>query len=128
MPKICSVEGCNNPIWSRKSGKCKYHIEKNTTKRSQSVTPSKRKAVKKVSDKQKKRNAEYLKVRLGYLNEHKLCEVCAKPATDVHHVKGRLGDNLTDTSKFMAVCRSCHTKIENNRQWAYEKGYLLKRL
>ena len=124
MPKICSTEGCEYPIWSRKSGKCKIHQDKNNIKKKK----PKRTPVKKVSDKQKKRNAEYQKTRLEYLNEHKLCEVCAKPATDIHHVQGRVGDNLTDTSKFMAVCRGCHTFIENNREWAYEKGYLLKRL
>lgn len=125
MPKICSEEGCEYPIWSRKTGKCKLHQPK-IPKDSNPIHRFKR--INKVSDKQKKRNAEYLKVRLEYLNENKLCEVCGKPATDVHHKQSRLGDNLTDKSKFMAVCRPCHAYIEEHREWSYEKRYLIKRL
>ena len=121
MPKICEHDGCSNSIWSRKTMRCKLHMA------SQSVTP-KRKPVKKVSDKQKKRNLDYLKVRMDYLNLHKNCQLCSAPATDIHHRVGRLGNKLTDTNYFMALCRPCHTKIETNREWAYEKGYLIKRL
>lgn len=130
MPKICQHEGCSNPIWSRKTMRCKLHLKyQNTTssKVSQNVI-LKRKPVKKISDKQKKRNLEYLKVRIDYLNLHRNCQVCGAPATDLHHKASRLGDKLTDTDYFMAVCRPCHTKIETNREWAYEKGYLIKRL
>lgn len=129
MPKICEHEGCTNPIWSRKTMRCKMHLtSQSVTLKSQSGTSKKRKPVKKVSDKQNKRNLEYLKVRMDYLNLHRNCQICGAPATDVHHKASRLGDKLTDTNYFMALCRPCHHKIETNRKWAYEKGYLIKRL
>lgn len=33
MPKTCEYKGCSNPIWSRKTMRCKYHmIQKRNTK------------------------------------------------------------------------------------------------
>jgi ribosomal protein L40E len=66
-----------------------------------------------------------LKIRVKYLNDHKICQVCsAKNSTEIHHTAGRRGEALTEVSNFLAVCRECHVKIEMNREWAYEKGYL----
>ena len=112
MPKPCIIEGCELPRWSRETKCCKKHHSK----------PS---PIKKVTDKRKKENTEYLKLNLAYLNEHKVCQVCTiKGSTEIHHVAGRRGKHLTDVSNFLAVCRECHNRIELNREWAYEKGYL----
>jgi hypothetical protein len=112
VPKPCIIEGCELPRWSRETKCCKKHHSK----------PS---PIKKVTDKRKKENTEYLKLNLAYLNEHKVCQVCTiKGSTEIHHVAGRRGKHLTDVSNFLAVCRECHNRIELNREWAYEKGYL----
>lgn len=58
------------------------------------------------------------------------CGVCTKPLqildVDTHHRKGR-GKYLLDITTWMPVCRQCHQRIDANRAWAYEHGYLLKR-
>jgi hypothetical protein len=35
---------------------------------------------------------------------------------------------LNEQKYWLASCRSCHERIEMNRAWAYEQGYLLDRL
>jgi hypothetical protein len=49
----------------------------------------------------------------------------APPSVEVHHVNKRRGDRLTDKRHFLAVCRANHDRIENNKGWAREQGYLL---
>lgn len=79
----------------------------------------------KVSSKQASRNREYTKLRLAYLTENPLCEICGSLATDIHHKKGR-GIFTCDVSTFMATCRSCHDfRIHGDPKTAREKGYLL---
>lgn len=86
-----------------------------------------------VSPKQKKRLAEYAIVRAEYLAHNPVCEarvwkVCAGRATQVHHLQGRIGKNLLDNGKFMAVCDQCHTWIHDNDAEARKRGLLLSRL
>jgi len=86
--------------------------------------------IKKVSDKRKVENKEYLDLRNGYFYNNPLCEVkfCNNLATEIHHKKGRIGKLLTDIRYFLAVCRECHNKIELNPILAKENGYSLNRL
>ena len=45
------------------------------------------------------------------------CEVCGKPATDIHHVdnKGMGGSKTKDyIENLIALCRSCHNKAHAN--------------
>lgn len=72
------------------------------------------------------RRAKYKKLRAEYFEEHPSCEVCGSPAHDIHHKRGRDGDNLFND--FLAVCRTCHDIIEANPDWARAKGYTLSRL
>lgn len=83
----------------------------------------------------KKREAEmqdYRKNRLHYLNENNLCKAkvqgCSRESTEIHHVRGRVGKLLNDKSNFMAVCRNCHTFIENNPNEARAKGWIKSRI
>lgn len=103
----CTVEGCEQPIWSNKL--CKRH---------KALA-----ALKEPSERDKK----YKELRFGYLNAHPVCEVdgCNRTDVDLHHKKGRIGDNLF--KHFMSVCREHHIYIETHPSWAYEQGYLLKR-
>jgi hypothetical protein len=84
-----------------------------------------RKARKKIawqSDIYKDRMRKYKELREIYLKEHEFCEVCKiKPATEIHHIEKRVGDNLF--KHFLAVDRDCHMKIEENPEWAYAQGY-----
>lgn len=88
-----------------------------------------RKAIKPLSDKRKAKNTEYSKVRKKFLETHPFCKVCFfAESTQIHHQRGKEGPWLTDTSEFLAICGECHDRIESNREWAAEQGYLKLRL
>ena len=85
-----------------------------------------------ISEKQLKALKDYRIVRDEFMSSHPICEArlseCTKNATDLHHKKGRVGKLLTDKKFFMAVCRSCHNKIEDGGEWVYEMGFKIKRI
>jgi hypothetical protein len=72
---------------------------------------------------------EYRVLRDEYMRSNTICEVdgCGRLADDMHHKKPR-AYHLCDVSIFMAVCRSCHTRIESDDIWARSKGYKLNHL
>ncbi len=80
------------------------------------------------SKKRKKQVREYKKIKIQFLEDNPLCEVCGGRASDLHHKLGRMGDMLTEVKYFLSVCREDHIKIELNPKWAKEKGYSLNRL
>lgn len=88
----------------------------------------KRSPLKKMSSKASVRMKTYLKARKEYMEEHPCCEICNALAVCIHHKKGKLGDLLWDKRFFMSTCFNCHRRIEDNRAWGYEMGYLLDRL
>lgn len=73
---------------------------------------------------------EYKKLSKTFLKTNPICEVkdCGKPSSDTHHRAGRIGNLLTDTALFMAVCRKHHKQITDNSKWAIQEGYSLSRL
>jgi hypothetical protein len=107
-----------------KAGLCK---QGNEFKKGKPLSSS---SIPKVSDKRKKQDNEYYKRRSIFLFNNPCCQFfgCPYRSTDVHHKKGRIGDNYLDTSTWMAVCRSHHAWIENNPKEAIEKGYSQLRL
>ena len=122
--KMCA--GCNLPKYIWKShGKekyckeCWYSIEK-----PKSISP--------ISDKRRVEMDEYSRRRLAFLALHILCQAklscCTGQSTDVHHKEGRVGDNYLNMSTWLAVCRQCHTLIENNPEEAKELGFSSSRL
>lgn len=85
--------------------------------------------IRKLSKKRAKQNREYEKVREEYLYVHPFCEVCGWGENlQIHHKKGRTGELLTDKKYFLAVCHTCHQKIELFPEWAKENGFSLSRL
>lgn len=66
-------------------------------------------------------------VRSGGLCEAKLIG-CTGKAQDVHHRRGRIGDDLFDVDLLLAVCRACHDWIGDHPAAAMEAGLLLSRL
>lgn len=90
------------------------------------------KAIPKISKKQKVRIGDYSIARAEYLEKHIRCEArveCVGDyATEIHHSRGRIGNLLTDKKNFLAVCRRCHTWIEENPAKAKELGFSKNRL
>ena len=81
------------------------------------------------SIKRAKQEREYAKIRKVYLFTHPICGVehCYDKATEIHHMKGRTGDLLTNEKYFMPVCRAHHNYIESHPIEAKEHGYSLTR-
>lgn len=86
------------------------------------------KAIRKNSVKRTKENKEYLVLRDVFLNGKRCAVFPEKRATQVHHKKGRIGKLLCDVRFFLPVSAEGHKKIEENPEWAKEKGYSLNRL
>lgn len=118
------------------AGRCRYHywLHRNAVKQKGEPRIFKpRKPVKPMSKTQRQRIAKYSLVRAEYLANNPVCEarvwnVCVGRATQVHHLQGRIGKNLLDNGKFMAVCDQCHNWIHENDAEARERGLLLSRL
>ena len=112
--KICQLCKQQKPIWGNINGKhyCKYcYLKIKGTK-----------PISSMSNKQKLRMDDYMKVRNQFLNNHPICQAnlpgCTHIATQIHHKAGRIGTNLTDSTNFLAVCFNCHRLIEENPELA----------
>ena len=116
--KIC--KGCGNEKYIFGKGLCDYCYK------------SKQKKIKPISESHKKTLNEYKPIRESYLLEHKYCEAklkgCKRIATELHHKAGKIGKLYTDDNNFLAVCRNCHTWIEENPKKAKELGLSENRL
>lgn len=113
------------------AGRCQKHYWKyRSSLKAPKISPKKtQNKIKQVSVKRSQENRLYTAKRALYLAENIKCECCkVMPSTEIHHKKGRIGNLLTDTRYFLAVCRQCHTKIELNPEWAKENNYSLSRL
>ena len=86
--------------------------------------------VKHRSTKRQQQEAEYSRLRKPYLEEYPFCKVdgCGKLANQIHHKAGRIGYLLLYVPWWLAVCETCHPKIEENPGWAKSKGYSLNRI
>lgn len=129
--KICSGCGKEKVIW-KSAGKdkycqsCWYRIK--PTKTTTKILTK----IKKVSPKRSKQNSVYTQVRHDFLYQHEFCKarlpICTQWATEIHHMKGRIEELITDTRFFLPVCRSCHDWIENHPEEAQVLGLSLSRL
>ena len=94
--------------------------------------PKQRAPINKIGAKRKKEMSIYDKRRLAFLALHKWCQSslpgCTKMATEVHHKKGRVGDNYLDMATWLATCNSCHRWIEEHPEKAKELGLSESRL
>lgn len=123
--KICSLCEKEKVIW-KSAGKDKY-----CQPCWNQIKPVKEKVkvvsrIKKVSTKRGKQNSDYTKVRHDFLYQHEFCKarlpICTQWATEIHHMKGRIEELITDTNFFLPVCRSCHNWIENHPEEAQVLG------
>ena len=83
---------------------------------------------------------EYKKIRFKYLSkpENRFCRaripgICLGTRVqgielDIHHMRGKIGDLLTNTKYFLPVCRACHEFIESNPEIAKDLGFSKDRL
>jgi hypothetical protein len=92
----------------------------------------KRKPIRRHSKKRAKEERSYSALRKEFLEANPECEaklkMCRGEATDVHHMVGRVGENLLDTDTWLAVCRPCHLWIESHPEQAKELGLSENRL
>jgi hypothetical protein len=87
--------------------------------------------IKPVADKRNKQNSEYSSIRKVHLGEIPFCELklpgCTGTATEIHHMKGRIGSLLTNRGYFKSTCRSCHSWVTEHSKEAIELGLSLSR-
>lgn len=128
--KFCDGCGEQQFIWKNEQGKryCKYCWSRRQTMTTKLNKTRKQKPLATRSLKRAKQERTYSRLRKDFLTTRSLCEanlqrICTHKATDVHHIAGRSGKLLNDTSKWMAVCRSCHNWIEEHPVESTEKGY-----
>jgi 5-methylcytosine-specific restriction enzyme A len=60
-----------------------------------------------------------------------MSRVCVTTASDMHHrrARGMGGTKRLDTNlaaNGLAICRRCHMYVESERQWAINKGFLVR--
>lgn len=79
--------------------------------------------IKRVSKKQAAKNRKYAKRRKEFLID-KFCPVTGGVATEVHHIRGRVGDLLLDETYWLAVSTEGHRWIHNNVAEARKKGWI----
>lgn len=83
-----------------------------------------RKPIRRVSAKLSREMKRYYVLRDLFLKEKKVCEICGKMATEVHHKRKR-GKYLNAVETWMAVDRKCHDEIHLNPRVSREKGWLI---
>lgn len=126
-PKIGQCVDC--PEGSSKkyltAGRCSYHYKIHRS----NVNGGPKKIAKR-SKKGQKEDRQYTIKRLRFLAQpgNQRCPVTGQMATEIHHMKGRVGDLLLDQKYWLAVSREGHRKIEENPDWAKEMGYSISRI
>lgn len=88
----------------------------------------KRSPLRKVSSKRAKELKVYSELRKLFLPVRQYCEIfvdgCTRKATDIHHINGRNGKRLNDTSWWLPSCRNCHRFLHDHPKYARENGFL----
>lgn len=117
---ICKY--CNS-VNKHFSFQCRLKPKKNTKSKV-------KKPIAKFSDKKLSELKEYRKKRDIFLKQNNKCEFPGCESTDItcHHSEGRIGANLTDVSKFKALCWPHHKYCEENPLEAKKLGLSKDRL
>lgn len=126
----CVDCGKETRLIAKRCGFC-YWKFRNSVRKEPILKP--RKPINPISKGQRQRIAKYSLVRAEYLAKQKVCEVqipgvCNGTVSEIHHMRGKIGDLLTDENNFIAVCRFCHKQIELHPDWAKDMGFSLSRL
>ena len=89
--------------------------------------------IKQVSARRRKRDANYPDARDAVFERAQgRCEAlvsasCSGRCEQVHHKRGRGGDDPHDLGNLLGVCAPCHEWVETNRAEAYRLGFLVRR-
>lgn len=84
-----------------------------------------RSPIRRVSSKRAKQLREYSKRRKAFLEANPWCAVKAETAaTEIHHVAGRIGEQLLDERDWLPVSRDGHNWIHAHPKEAREAGFL----
>jgi hypothetical protein len=120
MPRTCSAEGCNNPIFS--SNFCRYHqylrrmaggdlYNKPSEPRSPKSDTARRRTPKRASDERyyALQAKEFFDDAVKNGTNH--CFFCGEKVNSfqgLHHTEGRKNDKLNDFTKIVIVHNDCH--------------------
>lgn len=129
--KVCGECGEESFIWANRGGRklCKKcattGVDIKPTYKAKPIAPR--------SQKRSAQEREYSIKRKIFLENNPMCQahiqgVCTGASSQVHHKRGRTGNDLTDETLFLALCHNCHEYIENHREFAMEKGFSIKRI
>lgn len=145
--KLKKCDGCekDKPIWKNltvdgaRKRFCKncWSLEQGVkgpakpTKRS--IISRSQKPIPKRSEKRALEEIEYSKKRKLFLAKHSVCKmnikgICTTEATEVQHLKGRIGDLFLDEKFWMSSCSPCHRYATDHPEEAIENGWALPRL
>lgn len=125
--KTCKAESCTYPVFGK--GYCKLHQWMREDKKQKEV--KQRKPIRPMSKKLAKERKTYRELREEFLSrpENLFCAVYPSiPASQVHHMAGRIGSMLNDTSLWLAVSDVGHRWLEENPKLAKERGFSVSRL
>lgn len=123
-PKCCADYRCRAE-YAKVKGKGKTSPSKGNTLSSKGKVSK----IRPLSSKMRVKLAEYRKVRDEYLKENPNCARCGTNQNiSLHHLKGRIGDNLTDKNNFMTLCIPCHQWATEFTKDAIEQGFAKSRL
>lgn len=116
---------CNFPTCDRKpesTGWCIFHACY-----SNAVVVKKAKPIKKESDARKEINKQLKKLAPQIIAKHPMCQIksekCTGKSECVHHVRGRLKDNILNEKTLLSVCAACNLWCETNTAEAVAKGF-----
>lgn len=119
-------------IWKRIAGEpyCKICASKIDKPK---ISKKSQRPIKKRSSKRQRQETAYKILRIKHLEANPMCKAkissnCTLTSTDIHHMKGRLGDLLLDEKYFLAACRNCHDYIEKHPVKAKELNLSKDRL
>lgn len=124
-PKCCMDYNCRSKYNEAKG------VGKNalSSQRGSNTSQKNKSRLKPMSDKQAERLKEYRIVRDEYLKQNPNCARCGTNQNiSLQHLKGRIGDNLTDVNNFMTLCVPCHRFINDNPKYAIKNGFAKSRL
>ena len=76
---------------------------------------------------------EYSRERKKFLEENRVCQarvpdICGLLASQVQHLRGRVGSDYLDKTLWLAVCGRCHEYITEHPKEAIERGWALPRI
>jgi hypothetical protein len=69
---------------------------------------------------------KYIKIYLDHFDykteSEVMCEACGRPAVDIHHIEGRLGDK-NNIKNLIALCRKCHERSHGGKDYVNKEQF-----